>query len=258
MHVHDTGKGKFVHKNRGRREAVHSDFWRGKRRKYACLTLLSIAILSLVFLGNLSYLYGTAYHATVNVHHFRVLYVDYDGGVLGQSLTSAYNSLRGNGFPTLEIVSSTQFPNEQALKNEVCRNRHIYGAVYTHPDASNRLSSAIGGGTAAQNYNSSDAISFIWNGVRYTTLAQADVYANLQTLVSAAGTVYRNINATYVHNNLDLTSPRAIAAAAQPVIASVIDIRPTTQGVKAFYNTVTVVFTITSQVSGRHTEVLYI
>lgn len=249
MLVHNTGEGKFVHKNRGNRETVHSDFWRGNKRKYASLTLLSTFLLSVAFLANLSYLYGSAFHAAVNVHHFKIIHVDYDDGAISRSLASAYSSLKGNGFPTLETISASQFPDEQALRNEVCRNRHIYGAIYTHSGASNRLSSAIQGGAAAQTYNPSEAITFIWNGVRYSTFAQADVYANLQTLISAAGTVYRNINATYIHDNLDLTSPRAIAAAAQPIAPSSVDLMPTNQGVKAFYNTVTIVFMVISQVS---------
>ncbi|MBA7490058.1 hypothetical protein ES702_00592 [subsurface metagenome] len=173
--------------------------------------------------------------------------VDYDNGVVSQALQAAYQRMRGNSFPTLESVNAADYPTEQSLINEVCQNRHIYAVVYTHAGASDRLSAAIGGGSAAATYNASNAISFIWNGVRYNTFGQSLVAANLQQLITASGVAYASLNNSYAYSAINTSSPQAITALAQPFRPSSIDIMPTSQGSRVFYNSVTIVMTIISQ-----------
>lgn len=171
----------------------------------------------------------------------QVLLIDYDNGVVSQALQAAYQRMRGNGFPTLETGSAADYPTEQSLINEVCQNRHIYALLYTHAGASDRLSAAIGGGSGAATYNASNAISFIWNGVRYNTFGQSLVAANLQQLITSSGVAYASLNNSYAYSSVNTSSPQAITALAQPFRPSSIDIMPTTQGSRTFYNSVTIV-----------------
>lgn len=177
----------------------------------------------------------------------QVLFVDYDTGVVSQAIQAAYQRLRGNDFPTLQVANAADFPDEQSLYNEVCHNRHIYALLYTHSGASNRLSAAIGGATGAATYNSSDAISYVWNGVRYNTFGQSDVVANLQQLITASGVAYANLNNTYAYSAVNTSSPQAVTAVAQPFTPSSVNIMPLTQGTRVFFNNVTIVMSIVSQ-----------
>lgn len=247
MHVHHTGEGKFIHKERGPRGGDHSTFWRGKRRAFSIANIISVVTLQILFLANLANLFGSTYRHNSRVHNLKFLYVNYDGGVVGQSLELAYQALRGDTFPTLETASASDFPDVESLRNHVCNNRHIWAAVYSHNGASDRLAAALSGGSAADSYNSSGAISYIWNGVRYLTYATSDVSVNLERLVSAAGSAYLTINASYVQNTLDTSSPRAVGAAALPFRASNINLMPTFQTSRNFLATTCVIFTMICQ-----------
>lgn len=204
-------------------------------------------MLCILVLSTMSNFYGSTYDLNVNVHHFKILHVDYDGGVVGQSLTAAYDQVRGDGFPTLVSGSPQDHPVDR-LTHTVCKDRHIWGAIYVSAGASDRLSSAIAGGQAAERYNSSNEITFIWNSARYTELAEGDIQGNLQSLISGANAAYLTINGTYAYRNINTSSPAALHALAEPFNPlSYIDIHPVEQGARVLYNTVTIVVTIVTQ-----------
>lgn len=247
MHPHHTGEGKFIHKQRGHRETDHSSFWKGKRKAFSIANVITVVTLQVMFLANLANLFGSTYHHASRVHNLKILLVNYDGGVVGQALSAAYQRLKGDSFPTLQIGSASDFPDVQSLSEHVCKERHIWAAIYTHNGASTRLAEALEGGEAAATYNASDAITYIWNGVRYTTYASADVSANIEKLISLAGSAYFALNSTYVQTNLNTSSTEAVAAAALPFRASNINLMPTVQTSRTFLATTCVTFTMITQ-----------
>lgn len=247
MHKHHTGEGKFVHKQRGHRETGHSDFWKGKRKTFTIANTVTIVTLQILFLANLAYLFGSTYQHSSRVHNLKVLFVNYDNDVVGQAVTAAYQRLKGDSFPSIQMSSASEFPDVQSLSEHVCKESNIWAAVYTHNGASARLAAALEGGAAATTYNSSDAITYIWNGVRYSTYASADLSANIERLISLSGPAYFVLNSTYIQANLNTSSTQAVAAAASPFRASNINIIPTVQTSRAFLATTCMVFTMITQ-----------
>lgn len=177
MHVHHAGEGKFIHKNRGKREGPHkSSYWRGSqgvRRKFTIANFSAILTLNIVFLANMASFLGSSYGVPTNVHQMRILYVDYDdNSSVSQALNATYNRLRGKGYPTLFRGNPDEFPTPESLRREVCENVQIWGAIYTHAGASERLSAGLSG---ASMYNSSNAISYISNSARYAIISFVDI-----------------------------------------------------------------------------------
>lgn len=170
MHVHHTGEGNFIHKDRGKREPRKSTFWRGPhgiKRKFIIANLIAIVTLNVVFLANMSNFLGSSYGVPTNVHKMKVLYIDYDGNSpVSQALEATYDRFQGDGFPTLVRTNPADFPTQETIEHEVCKNIDIWGVIYTHQGASERLSAALSGVTP---YNSSDAISYVWTSVRYVS-----------------------------------------------------------------------------------------
>ncbi|OQD77444.1 hypothetical protein PENDEC_c002G03995 [Penicillium decumbens] len=52
-----------------------------------------------------SFLIGVAFRNGHRAHALKILYVDYAGGIIGQSVRDAYEAMRGPTFPTLEQAS---------------------------------------------------------------------------------------------------------------------------------------------------------
>jgi len=91
-------------------------FWNGKKKGFAVAVTSVLVMLQLLFLGNLSYLYGSIYRSGTRVHNFKVLAVDYDGGIIGQSLQAAYGLLESDSFPGLEIRSVADYPTQDVSR----------------------------------------------------------------------------------------------------------------------------------------------
>ncbi|KAE8371910.1 hypothetical protein BDV26DRAFT_286390 [Aspergillus bertholletiae] len=73
--------------------------------------------LQLLFLVNMCYLYGTAYHDSIRYSTMKLLFVDYDQGVIGQSVMTAYALMQGASFPTVQRHSITEYPTEKDVQN---------------------------------------------------------------------------------------------------------------------------------------------
>lgn len=221
-------------------------YWKQVRKPFLIAISGSFILLQLLFLGNMCYLYGTQFRSSSRYHNFNVLLVDYDGGVIGQSLLAAYHELKGNDFPTLIQNNATDHPDPQNIYESVCRGDY-WAAVYTNPGASSRLSSALASSTAATSYNNSDAITYIWNGARYPTIAESAIYANVQTLVVAAHVAYNHLNGSAAGKSIDWSNEAIAQILFNPIAASEIDVKPTNQGTRVLYNTVSMVFPIIQQ-----------
>ena len=182
----NTSRGRIHHKD---------PFWTGKKRSFAIAVTSTFVLLQLLFLGNLSYLNGALWHDGERVHNLNVLMVDFDEGVIGQSLRTAYASLQADSFPSIKEHQISEYVDPSAVEHVVFVGDY-WAAIYTHAGASGRLSAALQGGEAATSYNASNAITYIINGARYPTTTQGNIQSNMEVLVSVTRVVYNNINGT--------------------------------------------------------------
>ncbi|KAE8442515.1 hypothetical protein EG329_003296 [Mollisiaceae sp. DMI_Dod_QoI] len=209
-----------------------------EQRKKLILAIIAIGLaVTILFQINLYYLYGSFYHEVDRAFAFHILTVDYDGGIIGESLSQAYQQLKGTRFPTLITGTETQYPTPDAVLKAI-RDGKYWAAIYSTPGASERLSAALLGGTAATAYDASDAFTYVWNEVRYPAFSQEVIQGSLKTLVAAAGAAYCSINGSSALKSLAQTDDAAIKAYLTPIMASEINIQPTNQGAKILYNTI--------------------
>ena len=60
---------------------------------------INFLMLLVLFLALFPYPFGSLFEQTSHVHNSNALFVDYDGGILGNSVRDAYATLEGNSFP---------------------------------------------------------------------------------------------------------------------------------------------------------------
>lgn len=213
-----------------------------RRRRWGLLKAagLNFIVLQLLFLGLFCYLFGSLFQQTTHIHNLHIVYVDYDGGAVGSAIRTAYEQLKGPGFPTLSEQSVSAYPQPSTVRSAVC-NIDYWGGLYTSADASIRLAAAFGGGSAAASYNNSDVLTLVWNEARYSTVVDSAISTNMQTLSEAARVAYFKINGMQALGDLNSTDPAAIAALTNPWTLASINIQPTTQGSRLVYNTLVII-----------------
>lgn len=225
----------FYPKARQRRLSISNPAVRRSRLQFLKLAGLNFALLQLLFLALFSYLFGSLFRQTDHIHNINVVFVDYDGGLIGTAVRQAYQQLEGEGFPTLIERSPQQFESPAILQSAVC-NIDYWAALYTTPNASGRLATALTGGDAAS-YNQSDVLIYIWNEARYSTVADSAIASNLDNLSQTARVAYYQLNGTGALQTLPRTDVAAVEVFASPWTLTAVDIQPTTQGSRLIYNT---------------------
>lgn len=217
-----------------------------ERRKFVITIVISgIAVLCL-FMGNLLYLYGSVYQQSSKYNAFHVLMVDYDGGIVGKSMSAAYQQLKSPSFPTLFTRPVSDYPSPDDIAQAIRKQRY-WAAIYSMPGSSDRLATALLGGEHATTYNASDALTYVWNEVRYPAASDAILESSLVGLVIAARIAYNHINGTSALRSLVQDDEAAVQAYLNPIAASSINIEPVTQGSKVFYNTISMAMPIIQQ-----------
>ncbi|OOF98430.1 hypothetical protein ASPCADRAFT_128578 [Aspergillus carbonarius ITEM 5010] len=220
--------------------SIHDPAVRSLRLAVIKAATINLLILQLLFLGLFCYLFGSIFQQTTHIHNLNVLFVDYDGGAIGQAIRAAYQQLQGPGFPTLQEQSPATYPNPTSILSAVC-NIHYWGGVYTSPNASTRLSAALTGGPAATSYNRSDILTLVWNEARYPTVIDSAIQSTMQSLSNAARIAYTQSNGLQFLDTINRTDPAAISALANPWSLSSINLQPTTQGSRLIYNTLVII-----------------
>lgn len=173
------------------------------------------------------YIFAALYRQGGNIYNMNVVYVDYDGGAIGAAIRDAYSTLQADTFPTLVERSASEYPTPQDLRNDVCKTRY-WGAIFTSAGASNRLETAL---TTGSTYNKNDAIAYIWNEARYSTIVDSAISGNIQTLSNTARVMYAT-NSTVT--NLNTASYPLFV---DPWHLKSVNIQTTTQGSRLIYNT---------------------
>ncbi|THY42063.1 hypothetical protein D6C98_09049 [Aureobasidium pullulans] len=225
----------------------HRDpFWNGRKKPFMIAAIASFMLLQILFLVNMSYLFGSLFKSEHRVHNLNILTVDYDGGVIGKSLQGAITQLKADTFPTFDIESSSKYPEVEDIVQAVRRGDH-WAAVFTHAGASERLAAALEGGDAAAAYDPTNTITYVWNQVRYPAVEDATIKSSMSQLVAVARIAYNHMNGTGALQALNKNDPAALQAFLNPIQGGDINIMPTTQGTRVLYNTVAMVMPIIMQ-----------
>ncbi|KAJ9607400.1 hypothetical protein H2200_008473 [Cladophialophora chaetospira] len=238
--------GKFDLKDRLTREERHEAFWQGRKKKFFLIVGILAVMLQLLFLGNMSYLYGSIWKSASRYHAFEILYVDYDEGVVGRAVWDAFEKLKGPTFPTLVRGTTTQYPHLEDVIDAV-KDTTYWAAFTANHDASNNIFLALQGGNAAHNYDPAGALTYVWNEVRYPPFSDEALLANLEILSQTTRLAYNALNGTGALALLNRADAEALQVLLNPIMASAVNIMPTTQGTKLFYNTVSMVMPILQQ-----------
>jgi hypothetical protein len=205
------------------------------RKAFMKGALINFLLLQLLFLGLFAYIFGALFQQAGHTHNLNVLYIDYDGGLVGQSVRQAYKSLQGDTFPTLQEEPASRHPVD-GLTGEICKAKY-WAALYTNPGASTRLEAALGGSASA--YNRSDVLTFVWNEARYSATVDSAIAGSLQILSSTSRVIYSTSNGTI--QSLSPSNPTSVSVFANPWTLEDINIQPTTQGSRLIYNTLVII-----------------
>ncbi|OAP60353.1 hypothetical protein AYL99_05355 [Fonsecaea erecta] len=205
-----------------------------------------LVLVQLTFFLLFCYIFGTLYVSNSHVKHLGVVFVDYDQGLVGQSVWAAYNQLKGDDFPTLYPRSPSEYPTPDSIRHGVCKT-DFWAGYFVSAHASERLAAALGGGEAASSYNPADVVTYVWNEARWPLNVESDLATNFVKLSTAAQGAYHALNGTGAIRALNLSSPQAVAALYNPWQVQSINIQQTNQGPRTVYNTIVVVLIIIKQ-----------
>ncbi|CAI7614117.1 unnamed protein product [Penicillium glandicola] len=215
--------------------------WKEIRPRYLPAVITMFLLLQVLFLVNMSYFYATQFRSTTRYHNFNVIYVDYDGGIIGKSVSDAYQQLQGDRFPTLLAESSNEYAQPEDIREAVCRGEY-WGAIYTTKGGSADLASALASGS-----NPPTSLTYIWNGVRYPVFSQSVVYSNILKLIEATRLTYYANNGSSAAASTNLSNAATLKAFLDPIHVEEVNIKSTEQGTRVFYNTVSMVMPIIQQ-----------
>ncbi|RGP68514.1 nitrosoguanidine resistance sng1 [Fusarium sporotrichioides] len=225
------------------RTPARSPVWANKTKTYIIPILMTALLIQVLFLGNMSYLFGALFKSGHRMHNLKILAIDYDGGDIGKAISGAYSTLQSNQFPTVEFGSSSEYDTPDKIRDAVCKHGY-WGAVYTHPGASSRLLTTIKGDNVTT-YDPKDAVTTIYNGAYYPAVFSS-VKGSLQSLTTVASNMYP-ITSSDILKAVNLTNPASASTFLNPFQSSVWDIMPTEQGSRVLLNTVAMVMAVLMQ-----------
>lgn len=215
---------------------------KANRPKFFKAATLNFVILQLLFFTLFCYLFGALYQQGPRTHNLNILWVDYDGGIIGDAVRDAYQSLRSSTFPTLVERSVSEYPSKTSLYEAVC-NTDYWAALYTVSGSSGRLGLAVAGINTAQ-YNASNALAYIWNEARFPTIVDSSISSSLNLLSNAARATYVSLNGTAALSTMPPNDKAALSVLTTPWTLTSINIKQTTQGSRAVYNTIVIVLVL--------------
>ncbi|KIW70955.1 hypothetical protein PV04_03182 [Phialophora macrospora] len=227
-------------------ETKDEDFWAATRKPFLAKIAIVFALLQLLFLGNLSYLYGSLWGSSNRVSNLHVLWLDLDGGAIGQSVSEAYAGLQGPAFPSFEKPSPGG-PQDVAGAVHAVRSGLYWAAFVVNAAASTRLDDALAGGRAARSYNASTALTYVWNEVRYPPFSDEALMSNFEILARATEQDYLHRHGLAGLQKVDHNDSAAVQVLFHPIGISDVNIAETTQPARLLYNTATMVMPVLQQ-----------
>ncbi|KAH8695174.1 hypothetical protein BGW36DRAFT_360881 [Talaromyces proteolyticus] len=213
--------------------------------KFTVATVILAFSVLLLFLLNQIYMFGSTFQQASRSHDLQILLVNYDSndGPIWNSLVNASRALQAATYPTIVIGNPTQYPDPASLVHSV-QEDHYWGALYVHPGASDRFSAVVTGRISS--YNASNSISYVWNELRYAAISLSVIQAALVELHTAAQGILQASTARTLIEQPNITQT-ALSAYLTPLQAVEINLSPSPQASKAFYNTVIMAMAIVQQ-----------
>jgi hypothetical protein len=209
----------------------------GSRRKFLKSALLNCLLLQVLFLGLFAYIFGALFQQGSHIQNLKIIFVDYDGGMIGESIRNSYNTQKGESFPTLTEEPASDYPTSIDLVEAVC-NTHSWAALYVTRGASVRLEDAL---YRNATYNASDTVTYIWNEARYSATIDSLIQRNIETLSSDARASYISSLPTEGKQVAPSNGIVAMSALANPWKLTSMNIQPTLQGSRLIYNTLVII-----------------
>ncbi|KAL2859244.1 hypothetical protein BJX68DRAFT_276639 [Aspergillus pseudodeflectus] len=201
--------GDFYPRARQQRPSIHDPTVRPRRLALLKAATINLLLLQFLFLGLFCYLFGSLFQQTGHTQH------------------------------QLERPALF-YPDPNSIDDAVC-DIDYWAALYVAPNASNLLSAAVAGGSAAASYNKSDVMTMVWNEARYPTVVDSAISDNLKALVEAARVAYTQADGKQLIQTLNASDSAALAAFSNPWVLSSVNLQPTTQGSRAIYNTLVII-----------------
>ncbi|KAJ9143345.1 Nitrosoguanidine resistance protein [Pleurostoma richardsiae] len=221
--------------------------WWPARVKVTIFKLIGAGMaLMVMLLAIMSHFFGSAYHQRSRVKALNVLVIDYDGGAIGQAVSTAYHSLVDDEFPTFEFADPAKYSDTASLQRAVCDGRY-WAALYTHAGASARLAAAVGG-TSSSTYDAEDTVTYIVNQARYPVVADSYIMPSMETLAGVTRSIYyQSSNGTAALSSLNRTNSLAVSTYLNPIQFTEDVLSPMTQGTRVYLNTVNSVMPVLLQ-----------
>lgn len=212
------------------------------RPKIAKAGIINTLLMQLIFFVLFCYLFGSLYQQGPRTHNLSILWVDYDGGIIGQAVNEAYARLKSEKFPTLVTSSAANYPSPNSLREAVC-GADYWAALYTAPGSSANLGLNIAGLNTSQ-YDASNVLFYIWNEAKYPTVMDSAISNNMVTLANAARIAYVAINGTAAFPTIPPGNEAALAVFTNPWNITSVNLRTTVQGTRTVYNTILIVLVL--------------
>ncbi|KAF2750204.1 hypothetical protein M011DRAFT_464981 [Sporormia fimetaria CBS 119925] len=228
------------------RTSFFSNDFRPSRNFFIKKTSFGSLLYMIWFLLSGTYLYGSLYRAPERYHNLRVLAVDYDGGVIGESLKVAYRQLEGPSFFHLDFQSPEEYPTEEDMYHAVWEGR-FWGAISATRGASDRLSTALQNSNAASSYRPQDALHYVWNQQYYPAYAASVIQAGMEKLIIETQNAYAQLNGTSAFQLTDSSSRACILALLHPISGTSRDVKYAGNGTSVLLNTIATIIPVLSQ-----------
>ncbi|OJJ48051.1 hypothetical protein ASPZODRAFT_15496 [Penicilliopsis zonata CBS 506.65] len=150
---------------------------------------ISVAIIAVVFWGNVSWLLGSYFHGSEYMYRAQMLVVDYDGSLVGQALLAAVDDANGPVNNPTYVVASAREYTLQEVKHAVFIGQ-FWGAIYASADATAQLNATLAG-TNTSVYDVDAVYMLFGNSARYTAFYPSVVLDNLEAIANAAAAYFR-------------------------------------------------------------------
>ncbi|KAJ5971475.1 uncharacterized protein N7479_001393 [Penicillium vulpinum] len=231
---------KFYPKSRVERPSIHHPSVRPRRLGLLKAAAVNLVLLQVLFLSLFCYIFGSLFQQSGHIHNINVLFVDYDGGPIGDAARAAFQKLKGPSFPTFIEQPASVYPQPGSIEGAIC-DIEYWGALYTTANASNALSAAFAGGPAASSYDKNNVLTLVWNEARYPTVIDSVLADSAKSFSEAARVAYSQANGKLSLQTINSSDSAALAAFYDPWKLASNNLQPTSQGSRVIYNTLVII-----------------